>query len=313
MNHSIKALGILVFSGLLSSAAFAGTPQKWEDIPQPVRDAILANGGSAGPVDKEGKRIEGKIVYEASAKDKTGVVHDLVITEDGKLVEVKSDDAADKAAERAARGKKLLADVKFSHPTQITNPFLPLSSLQQDILEGTEGGKKIRVERTARPDLHKTFTINGQAVEAFVLEDKVFEDGHLEEIATDYFAQDDSGIVYYLGEEVDEYKDGKVAGHDGSWLLGKDTQVPGVLFPAVPKTGDKFRCEDCSEEISEIDEILSLSETVTVPAGTFKDCVKVKEVLADGSVEYKYYARGIGAVRENPADGDELLISHRAR
>lgn len=312
-NRSAGIFGTWTIGCLLAIPCLAGTPQKWEDVPKPVQETVLANGGSAGPVDREGKVQDGKVVYEAAVKDKDGVVHDLVITEDGKLVETKSDDAADKAAERAARGKKLLAGVKFSHPTQITNPFLPLSSLKQDILEGTEGGKKIRVERTARPDLHKSFEINGQSVEALVVEDRVLENGQLEEIATDYFAQDDNGVVYYLGEDVDEYSDGKVTGHDGSWLLGKDTQVPGVLFLAQPKIGDKFRCEDCSDAISEIDEVVSLSETVVVPAGTFKDCVKIQEVLADGAVEYKYYAKGVGAVRENPADGDELLISHQAR
>jgi hypothetical protein len=61
----------------------------------------------------------------------------------------------------------------------------------------------------------------------------------------------------------------------------------------------------------EDDEVISLTETVTVPTGTYKDCIKIKEHLADGTTEYKYYAKGVGAVRESPSDGDELLISHK--
>ena len=38
------------------------------------------------------------------------------------------------------------ANLKFSHPRNITNPYLPLASLKQDILEGTEGGKRTRDE-----------------------------------------------------------------------------------------------------------------------------------------------------------------------
>jgi hypothetical protein len=53
-----------------------------------------------------------------------------------------------------------------------------------------------------------------------------------------------------------------------------------------------------------------MSETVKVPAGEFKDCIKVKESLADGSTEYKYYAKGVGVVREVPPEGDELLTTH---
>ena len=312
-----KVTGSLLISGLSLATVlpnFAGQAQKWSDLPKPVRDTILANGGTEqGQVDKESEVKDGKAIYEAGIKDKDGKSRDLVITEDGKLVETKTDDAADMATERTERGKKVLAGVKFSHPTEITNPYLPLSSLSQDIFEGTEAGKKTRVERTAKPNLHKTFKIGDQTVEAFVMEDRAFENGQLAEVATDYFAQDDNGTVYYLGEEVDEYKDGKIINHEGSWSVGKDTSVPGVQLPANPKVGDKFRSEDVSTTIGEIDEVVSITETVTTPAGTYKNCIKVKESLADGTTEYKYYAKGVGVVREVPPDGDELLISHAAK
>jgi len=76
------------------------------------------------------------------------------------------------------------------------------------------------------------------------------------------------------------------------------------------KTGDKFKSEDVNKDIHEEDEVISLSETVKTPAGTYRNCIKVKEVLADRSIEYKYYARGVGVVREQPGDGDVLLKSH---
>jgi hypothetical protein len=311
-NYLYQSLPIVMTLSLaLASATRAGTEMKWADVPEAVRAAVLANGGAAGQtVDNEGKKINGKAIYEAAVKDKDGNNADLVINEDGKLVEIKHDDADDAAAERAARAKKLLAGVKFSHPRAITNPYLPLALLKQDIIEGSEGGKKTRVERTALPDKRRTFTINGKEVETLVVEDRAYEDGKLAEVALDYFAQDDNGRVYYFGEDVDEYKDGRIVSHEGSWLLGKDTPVPGVLLPAYPKVGDKFNSEDVSKEISEADEVVSVSESVTVPAGTFKDCVKTKEVCGDGSVEYKYYAKGVGVVREVPAEGDELLVSH---
>lgn len=301
--------------------SFSGTAQKWADLPAAVRATILANGGQeGGPVDKEDFKKGGKEVYEAGIKDKDGNVRDLVITEDGKLIDTKTDDAADKAAEDAAAAKKSkknkkqsVTKAKFSHPRDITNPYLPLAYLKQDILEGKEGGAKVRTERTAKPDIRKTFSINGQKVEALVFEDRDYEDGQLAEVAVDYFAQDDDGNVYYLGEDVDEYKDGKVVGHDGAWMLGKETQTPGLLFPAHPKVGDKFKSEDVSKEINEVDEVISTSETVTVPAGTFKNCVKIQENLADGTTEFKYYAPGVGVVRENPHDGDVLLKRHQSR
>ena len=308
---TLKLAVTLLLGSATVSVCFAGKAMKWEDVPEAVRQTILANGGKAGSVDREGERINGKAVYEAAVKNKKGEVSDLVITEDGTLVTTKHDDAADRVQEQVAHAKKMLAGVKFSHPRDITNPYVPLASLKQDILEGTEGGKKIRIERTAFPNKHRSFMIAGQEVAAFVVEDREFEDGVLAEVAIDYFVQDDNGTVYYLGEEVDEYENGKLKGHGGAWMLGRDTEIPGIMFPAHPKIGDKYRPEDVSDEIRENDEVLSVSETVITPAGTYKNCVKVSEKLADGSIEYKYYAPGVGVVREVPEkDGDVLLKSH---
>lgn len=203
--------------------------------------------------------------------------------------------------------------LKFSNPRRITNPYLPLGSLKQDILEGTEDGHKIRIERTVKPDVHKTFTIGDKTIGSLAVEDREIKDGELEEVAMDYFAQANDGTVLYLGEDVDEYKDGKVVGHSGSWLLGKDTKTPGVIMPARPRVGATFKSEDVNSEIHEDDEVVSASESVKVPAGSYSNCIKVKETLAEGDVEYKYFAFGIGCVREVPKDGNVVLISHNAK
>ena len=313
MNNS-KLFSIALLSVAIGSTSRAGTELKWADVPEAVRATVLANGGKVGQtLDQEtkGHNVDGQTVYEAGITDKDGNVADIVVKADGKVVQTKHDDAADAAQERADRAKKILAGVTFSHPRDLTNPYLPLASLKQDVLEGTEDGKKIRVERTALPDKHKIFKINGQEVDAAVFEDRAWMNGELEEVATDYFAQDDAGNVYYLGEDVDEYADGKVTSHDGAWLLGKDTKTLGMLLPAHPKVGDKFKSEDVSKAIDESDVVLSLTATVTVPAGTYKNCLKIEEHPAGEGVEYKYYAPGIGVVREVPTGGDEQLVSHK--
>jgi hypothetical protein len=307
---------VLPLACTLNYTACGGQAMKWEQVPEAVRATVLANGGKASSVDLEGEKIQGKAVYEAVGKDKKGQQVDLVITEDGKLVETKYDGVADQAKEDAAAAKKAakaFEAVKFSHPREINNPYLPLTSLKQDILEGKEGSKELRIERTMKPEIHKTFKVGKQTVEVLVMEDREFESGKLSEVTLDYFAQSDDGAVYYLGEDVDEYKDGKVAGHSGAWLYGKQTKVPGLIMPADPKVGDKFRSEDVPKITTEDNEALSLSETVTVPAGVYQNCLKVKEVLSDGAIEYKYYAKGVGCVRELPEGGDVVLKSHTTR
>jgi hypothetical protein len=203
--------------------------------------------------------------------------------------------------------------LKFSNPRNITHPYLPLALLKQDILEGKEGGETVRIERTAKPEVRKTFTIGEQTVDALTVEDREFKNGALTEVALDYFAQADDGTVLYLGENVTEYKNDKVVGHAGTWLYGKDTKTPGVIMPAGAKVGTTFKSEDVNSQIHEDDEIMSTSEAVTVPAGNYRNCLKVKETVADGSVEYKYFAFGVGCVREVSGDGNVVLKSHQGR
>jgi hypothetical protein len=83
-------------------------------------------------------------------------------------------------------------------------------------------------------------------------------------------------------------------------------------MPAHPKIGDKFKSEDAPPITWEQDEVISLSETVTVPAGTFQNCIKIKEIASDGDTEYKLYAPGVGVVREMSPDSDVPLKSHPA-
>jgi len=199
---------------------------------------------------------------------------------------------------------------KFSHPRDITNRYLPLASLKQDILENQDG----RIERTTKPDVVKTFQIAGQSVDALTVEDLEYDaNGNLTEATLDYFAQDDAGNVYYLGEDVDEYKNGQVSGHSGAWLYGKDTQNLGVVMPANPKVGLKFRSEDAAPITWEEDEVVSKSETAKVPAGTYAKCLKIKEKASDGDTEYKLYAPGVGVVEEDDGKNPMSLKSHNAQ
>jgi hypothetical protein len=219
----------------------------------------------------------------------------------------------------------------FSHSREITNPYLPLASLKQDVLENT--GE--RVERTAKPEIHKTFQIGGQTVEALTVEDREYTKpqlpkgaldyfmpdtgqlatghGELTEVTLDYFAQDDDGNVYYLGEDVDEYKNGQISGHSGAWLYGKDTQRLGLLMPAHPKVGDKFKSEDVPKITWETDTVVSVSEIVAVPAGTFRNCAKIRETASDGDTEIKFYAAGVGCIEEVEGKAGLPLQSHSTK
>ena len=68
---------------------------------------------------------------------------------------------------------------------------------------------------------------------------------------------------------------------------------------AHPKVGDFYRQEFLLNTAEDSAGVLDLSQTVTVPAGTFHHCLETAEVtgLEPGALEHKFYAKGIGNVQ----------------
>ena len=61
---------VLALGSTLTQTALGGEAMKWEQVPEPVRATVLANGGKIGSVDLEGEKIKGKAVYEAVGRDR---------------------------------------------------------------------------------------------------------------------------------------------------------------------------------------------------------------------------------------------------
>ena len=81
--------------------------------------------------------------------------------------------------------------------------------------EGVSDGEHERVEVVVT-DEPKTV----MGIRATVVRDTVHVDGQLVEDTHDWFAQDDDGNVWYLGEDVENYADGTLVDRDGSWEAG---------------------------------------------------------------------------------------------
>jgi hypothetical protein len=152
---------------------------------------------------------------------------------------------------------------------------------------------------------NKTKEIDG--VKTRVVEERETVKGSLAEVSQNYFAIDKTNkAVYYFGEDVDIYKDGQITGHEGAWLSGENGAKFGLMMPAEPKVGDKYYQEVAPGIAMDRAETISLTEKVTVPAGTFENCLVTKESsdLEKGAGK-KQYAPGIGLV----TDGGFELVS----
>jgi len=194
----------------------------------------------------------------------------------------------------------------------IDNPLFPLSSLGPKVFEGEEPDPdtgeviKTRLESTVLPNRD---VIAG--VEVTVLQEKDYEDGELVESTLDYFAQHRDGSVYYFGERVDEYEEGKVVGHEGQWLAGEGSNQPGVFMPLQPSVSQRFQQEKAPGIAEDQSKVVAVDEAVTTPAGSFSRCLKTEDFSPlDRVTEFKYYCRGVGLVREEPPGGHLDLISY---
>jgi hypothetical protein len=215
-----------------------------------------------------------------------------------------SSDSVRVAATGASTAAPSAGSPKFSDPQTIDNRYLPLTAKKRTEHRGElDDGTKTRSVQTVL-DKTKRFDVNGQQVDAVVIEDKAFENGSHVETALDYFAQADDGTVYYLGEDVTNVENGKVVDHKGTWIYGKDTDVLGVAMPANPKVGDQYRFEDVPGITTESNRVEEAGLRAAANGQRFTDVIRIQEFIQpEGDVEYKLYAPGVGKITEYPPDG----------
>ncbi len=211
----------------------------------------------------------------------------------------------------------------FTTPLVFTNTFFPFVPGAVKVAQGRSEGARVTDVDIFRSET-RSFVLGGATVACRTFEEIAFDDGVLVEISMNYFAQADDGTVYYFGEVVDNYEDGVVVDHGGSWLVGgpvgsdpPETQTvatPAIFMPANPEVGDVFRPEDLPDGSVEVDTIHRLDRKVTTPAGKFTGCIEVREFSpATGEKETKWYAPGVGVVATKTAGEQTKLESSTLR
>ena len=116
----------------------------------------------------------------------------------------------------------------------IDNPYWPMApGTRWTYREIDEEGKELEVVVTVSSETKEI--ANG--VTARVVRDTVTEDGELIEDTFDWYAQDDKGNIWYLGEDTAEFEGGKITTKAGSFEAGVDGALPGIIMPADPAPG----------------------------------------------------------------------------
>jgi hypothetical protein len=191
----------------------------------------------------------------------------------------------------------------------ITNQYLPIVPGSTFTLTGTAnrggGGNAHQVVFTVT---EVTKMVNG--VRTVVLWDRDFQEGVLAEEELAFWAQDDSGNVWLLGEYPEEHE-GKKVSAPAAWLSGVQQATPGILMRANPKLNTPVYKQGEAPQAGFLDlaNVFAVDQHNCVPVGCFDGVLVVDEwdpnnQPADGH-QFKYHAPGVGIIQVTARGGDE--------
>lgn len=195
-----------------------------------------------------------------------------------------------------------LVDCRFSSAGH--NRFFVLEPGFTLSFAGLEDGDSANLVITVLAD---TKVING--VETRVIEEREVVAGELVEVSRNYFAFcENTSSVFYFGEDVDIYENGRIKDHAGSWIAGEHGNSAGLMMPGLALMGAAYYQEVAPGTAMDRARVLATDSTLVTPAGRFDHCLVIEETspLEPKSREYKVYAPGIGLVK----DGQLLLVRY---
>jgi len=254
--------------------------------------------------------------FDLQVPGESGIREVLVDASTGQVVSLQHESPAAEAGEAAGeKGRASVGDVDSGFRRHFDVSSCDLSTTGRSryavlepgyrlVLEGREGGEKVRLWVTVLED---TAMVDGQPTR--VVEEREWHGGALAEVSRNYVAMcPSSGDAYYFGETTDEYRNGKVVGHEGSWRAGRDGAHAGLLLPGHPEVGEAYFQEVAPGVAMDRARVVSTSEKVDTPAGTFHGCLETRETtpLEPDASETKYYAPGVGLL----VDESLRLVRH---
>ncbi|MEU4166405.1 hypothetical protein AB0F46_05905 [Streptomyces sp. NPDC026665] len=188
-----------------------------------------------------------------------------------------------------------------SFSATVDNPWFPLPPGRTLVYSGVKDGERTTDHVTVT---HETEKIIG--IPCRVVEDRLYSGRTLRETTRDYYAQDAAGNVWYFGEDTAELDaHGNMLSTEGTWRAGRDGARPGVFLPAHPVPGAGGQQEYYPGHAEDRFQVLDLTSRVSVPYKTFTGALRTREwtALEPGVVDNKYYAEGIGMVKEVTVKG----------
>jgi len=142
-------------------------------------------------------------------------------------------------------------------------------------------------------------------VTARVVRDTASGAGRLIEDTFDFYAQDKRGNVWYLGEDTAELEAGRISSRAGSWQVGVNGAQAGIIIPARPRQGMRYREEYLEGQAEDRGQVLATGLAAQAPYGHFRSNLLIADTtpLEPRVLELKFYARTVGPLLTLNASG----------
>lgn len=312
MQSLLAMLAVLIVAFAASPAHAQANEKKItiDKVPAKVKAAILQAVGNGRLVDI-GEFTDGHTKTYEIEMVVDGKEYDVLLSADGEVLRktfegTKKNKPAEMLKAAPATGVKYQDSFDLDNRRFDTigrNRYFILEPGYQLVLEGPEGEHSVQLVVTV---LYETKRIGN--IETRVVEERESVDGDLIEISRNFFAIcKESRSIFYFGEEVDDYKDGKVISHSGEWLHGENGAHAGIMMPGEPLLGAAYYQEVAPGEAMDRGMVAAVDVKLKTPAGTFNNCLKIQEENPlDNEREFKIHAPGIGLIQ----DEDLLLVKH---
>jgi hypothetical protein len=187
----------------------------------------------------------------------------------------------------------------FDNPTNINNEWMTLKPGMRYVYAGTTVEEDIPIPH--RVVIHVTdLTKMIGEIRCVVAYDLDFSEGELVEAELAFFAQDNEGNVWRMGEYPEEYEEGEYV-LNSCWLNGIDGAIAGISMKGEPILGSPSYSQGWSPSTGFTDrgQVYLMGQEVCVPMNCYEDVM----VIAEGSEEegdakqLKYWAKGVGNVK----------------
>lgn len=187
----------------------------------------------------------------------------------------------------------------FDRPTEITNQWLPLVPGRQYVFEGTtEEAGIVTNHQVIFTVTDLTKVIDG--VESVVIWDRDFSEGELVETELAFFAQDNDGNVWRMGEYPEVYENGALV-EAPAWISGLKNAVAGIMMPDDPSLDSSSYSQGWGPAVDFTDraQIDQVGLDICVEAGCYENVIVTAEFSRSepNAFQLKYYASGIGNIK----------------